>query len=59
MDSYSHQFRSCKTSNPHRLLFNFANKNDLQRGEKRLALSNLSVNYTGININPYRNIKFK
>ena len=34
MDNYIHQFRN---SNPHRSLLNFANKKDLQRGEKRVA----------------------
>ena len=39
-----------KTSDPHRLLLNLTNKINLQRSNKYLALSNLSIYYTWKNI---------
>ena len=49
-----------KTSDPHRLLLNLANKIDLRRKDKYIALSNLSINYTWKNIKKsYKNNKFK
>ena len=39
-----------KTSHPHRLLINLTDRIDLQRGEKSIALSNLSIYYTCKNI---------
>ena len=38
--------RNSKTSDPHRLLLNLANKIDLRRKDKYIALSNLSIYYT-------------
>ena len=39
---------------------NLTDKIDLQRGEKRIALSNVSIYYTWINIKKsYQNNKFK
>ena len=35
-----------KTSDPHRLLLNLADKINLKRSDKYLALSNLSIYYT-------------
>ena len=35
-----------KTSDPHRLLLNLADKINLKRSDKYLALSNLSICYT-------------
>ena len=35
-----------KTSKPHVLLFKLTSKLDLKRGEKIIALSNLSIYYT-------------
>ena len=35
-----------KTSHPHRLLLNLTDKMDLWRGEKSIALSNLSIYFT-------------
>ena len=35
-----------KTSDPHRLLLNLADKIDLRRKDKHIALSNLSIYYT-------------
>ena len=49
-----------KTSDPHRLLLNLTDKEDLRRKDKYIALSNLSIYYTWKNIkNPYKNKKFK
>ena len=39
-----------KTSKPHRLLLNLADKVNLKRSDKYDALSNLSMNYTWKNI---------
>ena len=35
-----------KTTDPHRLLFNFRDKIDLKRSDNYVGLSNLSVYYT-------------
>ena len=49
-----------KTSDPHRLLLNLADKINLKRSDKYVALSNLSIYYTWKNIkNSYENNKFK
>ena len=40
-----------KTSKPHVLILNLSDKVDLTRGEKSIALSNLSIYY------PWKNIK--
>ena len=49
-----------KTSDPHRLLLNLTDKINLQRSDKYVALSNLSIYYTWKNIkNSYENNKFK
>ena len=54
----SENFR--KTSEPHILILKLANKLDLRRGEKIIALSNLSIYYTWKNIkSSYNNNKFK
>ena len=37
---------NCKTSKPHVLILNFADKIDLQRVEKSIPLSNLTIYYT-------------
>ena len=39
-----------KTSNPHVLILKLTDKLDLKRGEKSIALSNLSIYYTWTNI---------
>ena len=41
------------TSDPHRLLLNLADKINLKRSDKYVALSNLSIYYTS-----YKNNKF-
>ena len=49
-----------KTSKPHVLIFKFTDKWDLRRGEKRTALSNLSIYYKWKNIKSWwNNNKFK
>ena len=49
-----------KTSYHHRLLLNLSDKTNLKRGDKYVALSNLSIYYTWKNIKkPYKNNKFK
>ena len=49
-----------KTSKTHVLLLNLTDKIDLQRGEKTIALSKLSIYYTLKNIKSlYSNNKFK
>ena len=49
-----------KTSKPHVLILKLTDKLDLRRGEKSIALSNLSIYYTWKNIkSSYNNNKFK
>ena len=49
-----------KTSKAHVLILKFTNRLNLRRGEKIIALSNLSIYYTWENItNLYNNNKFK
>ena len=49
-----------KTSDSHRLLLNFLNEINLNRSDKYVALSNLSIYYTYINIKEsYKNNEFK
>ena len=50
-----------KTSDPHRLVFNLADKINLKKSHKLFALSNLSINYTPKNIKKklFKNNKFK
>ena len=49
-----------KTSKPHVLILNLTDKKDLQRGEKSIAISNLSTYYTLKNIKiSYNDNKFK
>ena len=48
-----------KTSQPHVLILTLCEKLDLRRGEKSIALSNLSMNYTWKNIkSSYNSNKF-
>ena len=42
--------KNSKTSDPHRLLLNLADKTDLRRKDKYVALSNLIIYYTWKNI---------
>ena len=49
-----------KTSDPHRLLLNLADKINLKRSDKYVALSNLSIYYTWKNIKKsHKNNEFK
>ena len=49
-----------KTSKPHLLILKLTYKSDLRRGEKNVALSNVSIYYTWENIkSPYKNHEFK
>ena len=49
-----------KTSGPHSLLLNLADKIDLKRRDKDVTLLNLSINYTRKNLKmSYKNNKFK
>ena len=49
-----------KTSEPHVLILKLTDKLNLRRGEKSIALSNLSTYYTWKNIkSSYNNNKFK
>ena len=49
-----------KTSKPHVLILKLTDKLDLKRGEKSIALSNLSIYYTWKNTkSSYNNYKFK
>ena len=49
-----------KTSGPHSLLLNLADKIDLKRRDKDVILLNLSINYTRKNLKmSYKNNKFK
>ena len=52
--------RNRKTCDPHRLLLILADKINLQRSDKYVALSNLRIYYTWRNIKkPHKNNKFK
>ena len=52
--------KNSKITNPHRLILNLAFKINLKRGDKHVALSNLSIYYTWKNIKKsYKNDKIK
>ena len=52
--------KNSKISDPHRLLLNLADKINLKRRDKYIALSNHSIYYTWKNIKKsYKNNKFK
>ena len=46
MDTVFMNSKNSKTSNPHRLLFNFSDNINLKRSFKYVALSNLSIYFT-------------
>ena len=53
-------YEKSKTSDPHKLLLNPADKINLKRTEKYVALSNLSIYYTWKNIKrSYKDNEFK
>ena len=60
MDTIFMNLENSKTSEPHVLILKLTDKLDLRRGEKIIALSNLSIYYTWKNIkSSYNNNKFK
>ena len=60
MDTIFMNSKNSKTSEPHRLLLNLADRLNLKRSDKYVALSNLSMYYTWKNIKKsYKNNKFK
>ena len=60
MDTIFINSENCKTLYPHKLLLDLIDKIDLRRGEKSVALSNLSIYYTWKIIKrSYNNKKFK
>ena len=60
MDTVFMNSEKSKTSEPHILILKLTDKLDLKRGEKIIALSNLSIHYTCKNIkSSYNNNKFK
>ena len=60
MDTIFMNSENSRTSEYHILVFKLTDKLDLRRGQKTVALSNLSIYYTWKNIkSPYNNNKFK
>ena len=60
MDTRFINSENSKTYEPHVLILNLTDKLNLRRGEKSIALSNLSIYYTWKNIKrSYNNNKFK
>ena len=60
MDTIFMNSENSKTSEYHVLVLNLTDKLDLRRGQKTVALSNLSIYYTWKNIkSSYNNNKFK
>ena len=56
MNTVSMNSENSKTSKPHVLILHLTDKIDLRRGEKSIALSNLSIYYTWKNIKEYTTI---
>ena len=60
MDTIFMDSENSKNSRPYVLILNLTDKIELRRGEKIIALSNLSICYTWKNIKKsYKNKKFK
>ena len=60
MDTIFMNSENSKTSEPHVLILKLTDKLDLRRGEKNIALSNLSIYYTWKNKkSSYNSNKFK
>ena len=60
MDTIFMNSENSKTSKPNVLILKFTDTLDLRRGEKSIALSNLSIYYTWKNMkSSYNNNKFK
>ena len=59
MDTIFMNSENCRTSEYHVLLLKLACKLDLRRGQKNVALSNLSIYYTWKNVkSSYKNNKY-
>ena len=50
MDAIFMNSKNSKTSDPHRIVFNFSDKIDLDKSRKYVSVSNLSICYTWQNI---------
>ena len=60
MDTIFMNSENSRTSEYHVLVLKFTDKLNLRRGQKSIALSNLSIYYTWKNMkSPYNNNKFK
>ena len=60
MDTIFMNSENSKASDPHRLLLSLTDKINLQKSDKYVVLSNLSINYTWKNIKKsQKNNKFK
>ena len=60
MDTVFMNFENSKTSDPHRLLLNLADKINLKRSDRYVALSNLNIYYIWKNIKKsYKSNKLK
>ena len=60
MDTIFMNSENSRTSEYHGLVLKLANKLDLRKGQKSVALSNLSIYYAWKNIkSPYKNNRFK
>ena len=60
MDTIFVNSKNSKTSYPYRLLLNLADKTNLKKSNKYVALSNLSIHYIWKNIKTsYKNNKLK
>ena len=60
MDTIFMNSENSETSDPHRLLLNLTDKINLKRSDKYVALSNLSICYSGKNMKKsYKNDKLK
>ena len=60
MDTLFMNSENSQTSKPHVLIFKLTDKLDIRKGEKHIALSNISIYYTWKNIkSSYNSNKFK
>ena len=59
MDTAFMNSKNCKTADPHRLLFNLTDKINLERSDKYVVLSKLSIYYTWKKIKKFIQNKFK
>ena len=59
MDTIFMNSENIKTSEPHVLILKLTDKLDLRRGEKIIALSNLSIYYMWKNIKSSYNLKYQ